>query len=665
MTEHRADIRSLSLRLRSVAGPLLPLCVALLLGCEPASTDVSVADRDVVELLLAAENARATGQGLEPITTALTSERAEARRLAVRALGRLERPELSDRIAELLDDVDPTVRAEAANAIAQAFWGADDAGFAEQALNARWGQEHDGAVLGALASALGRLPFTSSSTIDQVEARLAEVLARPDAEALEARVGALRGLEALTRRQSSHRFRAATVDALIATLEATPSQPRARRLATAALLSIARNWQTAASLPIKAHHWQSALEDEDVEVRRLAASAASLLSDSDARELQQKALADGVASVRLAALRSLVAPLESWQCQLLRQAWLDDSVHVRLAAIDALAECATEEDTVPLLMAAAFTRPAELATAHATLALARVDAELASEAIRRLAAHESWVLRSYAARAAQTATEHDVLLSLANDEHANVRGDALRGLAQLKHEQIERLLIEALASADNQLVMQAANLLADTATSRSAITPLLAALERFTVLERETDRDVRRALLERIGTLGGPSDADSVRPYLTDFDSLVAADAAAILERWTGAQHRAQPQPLPSRPFPSIDELEQLADTRAVIEMQRGGRIVLELLPYEAPTNTERFVRLAREGLLRRTDLPPSRAQLRHPGAVALGPMSMSATAPTLATSSAPARTCAARSAFPPGAATPATARSSSTWSTT
>ena len=50
--------------------------------------------------------------------------------------------------------------------------------------------------------------------------------------------------------------------------------------------------------------------------------------------------------------------------------------------------------------------------------------------------------------------------------------------------------------------------------------------------------------------------------------------------------------------MPTYQEMRQMAVSRGVIRMAGGGEIVLELLPFESPANTERFVRLAREGYL-------------------------------------------------------------------
>ncbi|MDE2751041.1 MAG: HEAT repeat domain-containing protein, partial [Gemmatimonadota bacterium] len=80
------------------------------------------------------------------------------RALAVRALGRLEDPGQAERIVPLLDDAQREVREAAAHAIAQAVFGADP-GAVAGVLAERIATEGDPAVLGAIATSLGRLAF--------------------------------------------------------------------------------------------------------------------------------------------------------------------------------------------------------------------------------------------------------------------------------------------------------------------------------------------------------------------------------------------------------------------------------------------------------------------------------------------------------------------------
>jgi cyclophilin family peptidyl-prolyl cis-trans isomerase len=104
------------------------------------------------------------------------------------------------------------------------------------------------------------------------------------------------------------------------------------------------------------------------------------------------------------------------------------------------------------------------------------------------------------------------------------------------------------------------------------------------------------ALLERIGALGNSANAAALGRYTTDFDPAVAERAAEIIGRWTGDRPAVAPQPLPRLPLPTVAELRALEDAHVVLRMQSGDSIVIALFPFDAPTNTARFVRLARTG---------------------------------------------------------------------
>ena len=85
-------------------------------------------DPVLLSAILAAEDARGnTPAELAPIFRGLAHGDPRVRRIAVRALGRMERPELVPQILPLLSDDAPPVRAEAANALGQAVFNGDAA----------------------------------------------------------------------------------------------------------------------------------------------------------------------------------------------------------------------------------------------------------------------------------------------------------------------------------------------------------------------------------------------------------------------------------------------------------------------------------------------------------------------------------------------------------
>jgi hypothetical protein len=137
--------------------------------------------------------------------------------------------------------------------------------------------------------------------------------------------------------------------------------------------------------------------------------------------------------------------------------------------------------------------------------------------------------------------------------------------------------------------MTTARLLEGSGLGAAATTRLMEAFERVSAAERETWRDPRRALLERIAELGDASLAPRLEPSLTDYDSSIATQAAALLAEWTGRSYVAAPRPLPREPVPTPAEYRVLDGARVVLSMRGGGEIVIELWPFLATTNVFRF----------------------------------------------------------------------------
>jgi cyclophilin family peptidyl-prolyl cis-trans isomerase len=201
----------------------------------------------------------------------------------------------------------------------------------------------------------------------------------------------------------------------------------------------------------------------------------------------------------------------------------------------------------------------------------------------------------YAARAAVLLRDTHALTRFARDGHDNVREAAIAGLKTVAGHEADHLYIEALGRPDYQLVMTAAGALIGSPRRAEASAALLAALARITAERRETSRDARLALLARIGELGAPSDARMLELYASDLDPKVAAEASAMIGRWTGQAPPARPSPLPVV-VPDLADIEQLRGARARVRVAGRGTFEFELLPDEAPATVARFVSLARAG---------------------------------------------------------------------
>jgi cyclophilin family peptidyl-prolyl cis-trans isomerase len=159
----------------------------------------------------------------------------------------------------------------------------------------------------------------------------------------------------------------------------------------------------------------------------------------------------------------------------------------------------------------------------------------------------------------------------------------------------DSLYRRALAAPDYQLVRTAAGALAGSPARAEAAAPLLAALDRITGERRETSRDPRVALLTRLHELGRPALAPRLRPYLEDFDPVVAESAAALLSEWTGRAERAAPRRLAAPPVNPAGA-ERLRGKRLRFTMAGGGAFEVELLVDAAPRTVLTVVGLARRG---------------------------------------------------------------------
>jgi len=567
--------------------------------------------------VLGAEDRRApTGADLEILLSATTSPIPGIRRAAVRGLGRLERPELVERLLPALEDEDPLVRGEAANALAQsvhrAEGGAPEVTEAERALLARLGEAaamEEPGVRGLLLRSLGRLPVADSRTVVERASALLEFSLGP-ADTLGVRgdapgeelLGMTMGAHQLVRRSLAAE---ATVPAsLIRRLEALarpvdgPPRPAAiRRMATLSRLAAA---------PPDRDLLEVLFQDEDAGVRRLAAAAVPILPEDAPRDRPiATALADPDAQVRIEAVRSWARALQdSLGCAPLRQATEDPSDAVALVALGALGSpCPADEQVPQLLSALAEGLPAEAGggwhrAAGALMALVQVDPPRARTLLPAFVGHPSPFVRSWAARAAGPLENRDVLRTLAGDPVPNVRQAAVAALFPLEGRRADSILVAQLEFDDPQLLMTTANLLEGSRAGGPAVPALFRALGRLTESGASTTRDARVPLLRRIGELGTFWQAAQVDPYLTDIDPLVAQEAAQVLEAWTGERLAPTPRGLPTLPLPTPGELWELETLRVEMEMEEGGVVVLRLLPFEAPTNAARFAAMVREGTL-------------------------------------------------------------------
>ena len=545
--------------------------------------------------ILAAEAARAAEAGqLDLLRTAARDGPARLRQIAVRAIGRLERPDLVPDLLPLLSVAPASIRAEAADALAQAAR-SDRAVSAtvRRALAERLAAEPDTQVRAAICEAIGRLPARDAKDVGDAERVLTDETGRPGS-----RVGALRGLESLIRLSGRISPPSQRAIARLRRLAAT-SGVAGRRLAILAL-----NGASAAD----AATIDRALADTDVEVRRLAVSAAGATIDH-----VRRGIGDRSAMVRYEALRAYGRRFQpAHGCSPILAATGDADPHVALLAIDLLGNPGRPgEPAAETLVAAAAaldsraTGPQPAAAparagwhrpAHALVALARSSPELAAQVLPAFLAAEPWQARMYAARAAALTGDGKALTALAEDAHANVREAAVAGLAKTVKHGADGIYLREIGSDDAQLVMAAAGALAGTPGRQEAVRRLLAALQRWTAGGSDTSRDPRLAILERLQELGSASDAASIEPLIRDFDPPVAARASEVIARLTGAERAPQPIVRPIDPPPDEPELRRLSRAIVRLEMAGGGRVEIRLMTDLAPLSCARFAGLVESG---------------------------------------------------------------------
>jgi cyclophilin family peptidyl-prolyl cis-trans isomerase len=581
---------------------LVFLC--LLVGPQGLTAQASITatpDTAVLQRLLVAEDARGTGaDGVAPLLEAVSGADTLLRRLAVRGLGRFQRPEFGRLLLPLLGDSVPAVRAEAATAVAQSLRRvkrgdpAPDSSRlgtreASAVLARALAEEQVPSVVDALGQSLGRLPLPDSAA-----ARAAESAIRARFAA-QWSAGLAHGLYTLARARRATGNLTESSEAVLRQAAASPDTV-VRRLA---LLTLATTGGLDSASAVRASR------DPDDETRRMTLRGAGALSAPLRSRLIAAASRDRSPIVRTevaAAARLGEGPVD---CRPILAATGDRNLYVALTAVDSLGSgCADTAGVSRVLRKLATTgRNAGVLdhrwqmSAHALLALVRLDAAAASTLLARLAHSERPEARVYAARAAAVTDDRETLRQLARDGDRNVEEAAITGLSATAGHDADSIYIRGLGSSGHQVALAAAEALEGT-TRSDAVDSLLAALDRLSATRSENARDPRMSMLTRIGELGSAADAPRLEPYLADYDTAVAQMAAGTLARWRRGVVDPRPAPLPIHPEP-LAALFLRDDVRVRVTMSPasgGGQFTVRLFPREAPATVARVLRLVRQG---------------------------------------------------------------------
>jgi cyclophilin family peptidyl-prolyl cis-trans isomerase/HEAT repeat protein len=554
--------------------------------------------------ILRAEDRRAPApEDVATIRSGLHSADAQTVRVAVRALGRLERPSVMSDIIPVLRHRLPEVRAEAANAIGQAAQGwkrnppADWTAVLDSTqavLIARLRLDPDPAVRAAIDDTLGRLPYASVEQVGIAEHALLDAARR--GRSVTERLGVAQGLFRLTRVARTVQPFTFSAAARATLIELTTYRSDAPMTGSSHAASRARTDETSAvrvrvrRLALEAYLAlgppdrsviASSLRDPDAQVRRLAARGVAALPLHDGGAMLKTAADDESPIVRIEALRGLLAGGADEPCAVFLRAVGDRSTPVALTALDELSRCGASADAVSVLTRATVPAadlsgagPSESSrgwhrAAHALVSLAVASPEQAAATLGQFTGSSIWQLRMYAARAAATLKNRDALERLAGDPDDNVREAAIDALAKLYGHDVDAIFVAQLTRTGHQVLRAAALALVGTPHGDLAMAPLQATRQRLIAEGLDNSHDARAAITQALDSLGPQKTPGPVAPV---------AESATIKSNL------------------DADALRRLASARARVVIRGVGVFELTLLTAQAPASVLRFARLAESG---------------------------------------------------------------------
>jgi cyclophilin family peptidyl-prolyl cis-trans isomerase len=284
-----------------------------------------------------------------------------------------------------------------------------------------------------------------------------------------------------------------------------------------------------------------------------------------------RGLRDSTPMVRLEALKGFFARRDDGACDTFVAAATDVEMQVALVAIDQLAVCPGHAAGVKLLestandLSGAGSARGWHRAAHAIAALASAAPARAVAAVGQYTESTRWQLRVYAARAAATLGNRQLLERLAADVHDNVVEAAIAGLAKVAGHEEDALYIQALSRTGYQAIRAAALALDGTPNTDDAVPALKAAWARLSEENHANSSDTRAAVGATLTRLGAPPAA-------------------------------AKPTPPAAESVLTTAELRRLAAPRARVTIQDLGSFDIALFTSEAPLTVLRFASLAESG---------------------------------------------------------------------
>lgn len=556
------------------------------------------------------EGARALNRAadMDLLVLASESERPDLRRIAVREFGRFETASNAEFISRYLEDEDPDVRIEAADALVQTLIEHPDmaTSAAINPIQFRLRREIEPKVIAAFWKTLTELPLSTQVSANYEAQFLNEI-----------------------QQQSPMRMEAGTalVD-LLWNRRGRPALPQTvQSLRQWFLLGLGvRDGRVVigdttigfAKTFLEALH-AAGVDDDYVleraesalnsEIRFRAIEMANPFNPEHRARLERMAFGTDPAMVGPAILRLLANPAVPL-CDLLAAAppHLEPAVVKALAASKdaAVSGCGDWSPTLALLSRAETLResPGPRAWQAPMLALEALASKMPEEAgaLARLNAskHSHWLVRATAARIAAVTKDTELALRLAEDAHPNVRADALRSLWTLGHPLTVALAVTALEDKDYHLVRTAAELLDGAPEPLRLLPVVVTTFERLTRERRDTSREPRLMLLIRIREFAlrtkeaGTDWIATMHPYLEDFDPVIAEDVARVIFDVTGSAPRPQPKHRPAEQ-PTEQDI-RAAPTCVIVQFDHADPWLMQLHRDRAPLAAARFWKLALAG---------------------------------------------------------------------
>jgi cyclophilin family peptidyl-prolyl cis-trans isomerase/HEAT repeat protein len=501
-------------------------------------------------------------------------------------------------------------RREAATAIGQAMRGEplpldpNDTQLdgVQQALLSAAGREKNDGAARELARTLARLPYRTAAQVSAVDAFFRKVLVLSSTidrtVASAARPGVCAAVEIMAR---LHGKLLPIPEETLAPLRdiATAQDPTVKR--THLSLRVPAMQALVSAGGVDEETLRQTIEDVlSPDLRRLAmiglAGGGSQVPREQRVDFLRKGFNDRNYSVRLEAIRAYVRQFAAADgCDPVIDMLRDTSEHVVLFALDTLGSCEGDENVVMRLVTETRTPPdvgSWRRESHALVSLAKRSPAHADVPLLLHARHNVWQVRMYAARAAAAANAIATLEVLAADANDNVREATLGALRRLKGDDAAPHFLAALGREDYQLLRTAAREMAGLKVTPELSAALVAALIRVTEERKDTSRDTRLAILERLEEFGSDRYREQLLPLLRDYDARIAAAAAKTLTAWTGENFAIDPQPLPPPELPSASQLSIMVEKVAVLKMTSGLEIGIRLDPVRAMQMSTRFLRL-------------------------------------------------------------------------